>query len=300
MLGVIASAHSGRNRRQPQRLLELQRVAEAAGAHFAAPATLEELEQAVVDFAGFGVDTLAVNGGDGTLHRVVTAMVPAFDVLPRLAILPGGTMNIVANSTGWLGKPPVALKRVAAGATIERPCSMLRVGELHGFLWGNGLLARFLEVYEEGDPTALRAAAILARGAASALVGGSFAARLTRRYAGTVELDGTLLERQDWLAVAAGTVEQIGLGFRPFRFADQVGHLHAVGLGSSVARFAFELPRVYLRRPLAAADNLERAVSRVVLTSDEPIGFMLDGDFHRGGTTITVEVGPTVRFLVPG
>ena len=133
---------------------------------------------------------------------------------------------------------------------------------------------------------------------ASALVGGPFARTLTRRWRGTVELDGTVLDGQDWLAVAAGTVEQIGLGFRPFRDAAP-GCMHAVGLGSSVARFAFELPRVYRARPLREPGNVEQVARRLVLRSDEPIGYMVDGDFHQGGTELVVELGPTVRFLVP-
>lgn len=299
MLAVIGSAHSGQNRRRPERLVQLRRMAEEAGARFEAPEGLDALAETVADLAEAGVTTLAVNGGDGTLHRVVTAAMHAFDAPPDFAVLPGGTMNIVARSTGWLGAPEEALGRVISGQVQRRERSLLQVGELYGFLWGNGLLARFLEVYEEGDPTVLRAAAILGRGAASALVGGAFVKRLTRRYEGRLLVDGVEQDRRDWLAVAAGTVEQIGLGFRPFRFTDQVGHLHAVGLGSSVGRFAFELPRVYLRKPLAASTNQEWPAQRLELHADEPIGFMLDGDFHRGGCSLTVQVGPSVHFLVP-
>ena len=151
MLGVIASAHSGRNRRRPERLDRLEEIAATAGARFEAPPTLEALDATVQAFADDGIETLAVNGGDGTLHRVITAAVAAYGAdLPRIAVLPGGTMNIVARSTGWLGRPPEALQRVIDGHTQERTVSLLKVDELYGFLWGNGLLARFLEVYEDG------------------------------------------------------------------------------------------------------------------------------------------------------
>lgn len=305
-VAVLASPKSGANRRAPRRLAALASLAKDHGARFEAPEGLDALERTLRDLADAGVRTLAVNGGDGTLHRVITSAAAAWgeDALPRIAILPGGTMNIAARSTGWLGRAPEALARVLERPeTVRaRPTSLLRIdGRWLGFLWGNGLIARFLEVYEEvEDPTTTRAAAILARGAASALVGGPFAAQLTRRWSGTVEIDGETLERTDWLAVAAGTVEQIGLGFRPFRFvADHPGRMHAVGLGCSVARFAPELPRVYARLPLAAADNVERVATRLVLRSDEPATFMVDGDFHRGGNELVVEVGPSLDLLVP-
>lgn len=304
-IAVLASPKSGANRRFPKRLERLRAMADRHGARFVAPAGLDALATEVRALADAGITLLAVNGGDGTLHRVITAAASAYgeDSLPQIAILPGGTMNIAARSTGWLGKPELALARVFEGGLAVRPTSLLRVdGQWYGFLWGNGLIASFLELYEEvPDPTALRAATILGRGAASALVGGPFAAQLTRRWRGTVEIDGQMLDRDDWLAVAAGTVEQIGLGFRPFRFTEQgPGRMHAVGLGCAVGRFARELPRVYARQPLLAPENVERSASRLVLRGVEPATFMVDGDFHRGGHELVVDVGPTVALRVPG
>ena len=298
-LAVIASARSGSNRRNPGRLAELKELAEAGGALFASPSTLDELASVSREFAK-RAEVLAVNGGDGTLHRVVTAIATADESFPTLAVLPGGTMNIVANSTGWWGAPHVGLRKILAGEGVRTQRSLLKIDEqLYGFLWGNGLIARFLEVYEEGDPTVLRAAAILGRGAASSLIGGPFVKRLTRRWEGEVEVDGSLLTGTSWLTVAAGTVEQIGLGFRPFRLADP-NHMHLVGLGSSAARFAFELPHVYRRRPLRAPENVERAATEVWLRGTEPSTFMVDGDFHRGPRELRVGLGPVVEFLVPG
>ncbi|MCA9566415.1 MAG: hypothetical protein KC656_01175 [Myxococcales bacterium] len=299
-VAVFATPKSGANRRRPRRLRALAEVAEAHGAVLHATHSLEELDRAVASLAHDRPDVLAINGGDGTVHRVLTAAVQVLDPLPTLAILPGGTMDIAARSTGWLGRGAEGLERVCAGGLRTTERSLLTVdGRWAGFLFGNGLIARFLEVYEEvPDPTAARAAQILARGAASAMVGGPFAEQLTRRWRGEVELDGEVLAGDDWLAVAAGTVEQIGLGFRPFRDA-RAGRMHAVALGSSVGRFARELPRVYGRRPLREPGNVERPATRLVLRSDEPASFMVDGDFHRGGQELVVEVGQTVTLLVP-
>jgi diacylglycerol kinase family enzyme len=296
----MASPRSGANRRRPARLRALEELAHTRGARLYATRTLDALDAAMRELATDPPDVLCINGGDGSVHRVLTSAVQHLPTLPTLALLPGGTMDIAARSTGWLGRGATGLRRVLDGdlTTTERSL-MLVDGRWAGFLFGNGLIARFLEVYEEvDDPTALRAAQILGRGAASAVVGGPFAARLTRRWRGEVELDGEVLPGDDWLAVAAGTVEQIGLGFRPFREA-RAGQLHAVGLGSSVGRFARELPRVYRRRPLREPGNVERAARRLVLRSDEPASFMVDGDHHTGGNELVVEIGPTVRFLVP-
>lgn len=299
-VAVFASPKSGTNRRRPGRLRALEDTARAHGAEIFATSTLSGLDAAMASLGDSPPDVLAINGGDGTVHRVLTAALQVFDPLPTLALLPGGTMDIAARSTGWLGRGHQGLERLMQGGlqTTERSL-LVADGQWAGFLFGNGLIARFLEVYEEvEDPTAVRAAQILARGAASAAVNGPFVRRLTRRWEGEVELDGDRLENRDWLAIAAGTVEQIGLGFRPFRDAGP-GRMHAVALGSSVGSFARELPRVYRGRPLKQPGNVERTASRLVLRSEEPATFMLDGDFHRGGQELVVELGPTVRLLVP-
>lgn len=297
---VFTTPKSGANRRRPARLRALQEVGRQRGAEVYATRSLDELDDVMASLADDPPDILCINGGDGSVHRVLTAAVGAFDTLPTVALLPGGTMDIAARSTGWLGRGADGLVRVLSGRTTTTTRSLLTVdGKWSGFLFGNGLIARFLEVYEQvDDPNALRAAQILARGTASAMVGGPFVKQLTRRWHGTVELDGELLEGDDWLAIAAGTVEQIGLGFKPFRMA-RAGQMHAVGLGSSVARFARELPRVYGRRPLKEPGNVEQEARKMVLRSEEPATFMVDGDFHRGGTELVVEVGATVTLLVP-
>ncbi len=298
---IFASPRSGANRKRPARLRELAAVAEAHGVTLHVPEDLRALRHRMAALAAHPPSLLVINGGDGTIHRVLTEAVGVFDPLPDVAIIPGGTMDIVARSTGWFGRGAAGLQRLLVGthACTERSTLMVD-GRWCGFLFGNGLIARFLEVYEEApEVSAWRAAQILARGTVSALVGGPFARRLTRRWRGQVELDGAVLPGQDWLAVAAGTVEQIGLGFRPFRDAE-VGRMHAVAAGSGVARFARELPRIYRGRPLREAGNLERTARRMVLRGEEPASsFMIDGDFHRAGAELVVEIGPTVRFVVP-
>ena len=132
------------------------------------------------------------------------------------------------------------------------------------------------------------------------MVGGTLSKRLTRRWEGTVEVDGVAWPQDHWLAVAAGTVEQIGLSFKPFRYVeDNPGHLHAIGLGCSISRFAFELPLIFNKRPLRSGENTEIPAQRMVLSGPEPMSYMLDGDFHRAGKTLTIEVGPAVDILVP-
>lgn len=305
-IGVITNPRSRANLANP-RLHDRLVDALGDGGILAAPDGLDALAGTLRSWRETGVSTVAVNGGDGSLHRVVTALVRSWgaDHLPTLAILPAGTMNIVASSVGVRGRPPAVLKRLVAGPTPTTTVWLLRVtgdGEpVYGFLFGNGIIARFLEVYYEGgDPTPAKAAWILGRGALSAMVGGRFIRRLMRPFPGSLDVDGVRQPESQWTAIAAGTVQQIGLGFKAFYLApDHPGQLHGIGVASSVVDLARDLPNVYRGRPLARPGNRGFPATKLVIQSEEPIGFMVDGDFHTATDSLTVEVGPSIEVALP-
>ena len=66
---------------------------------------------------------IAVHGGDGTLHRTITALGRAFgdDPIPPIAILCGGTMNVVATSLGIRERPTAFLTALGRRGRPRRP-----------------------------------------------------------------------------------------------------------------------------------------------------------------------------------
>ncbi len=254
---------------------------------------------------------LAINGGDGTAHVVLTAMVLAYGdaPLPAIALLRGGTMNTVASGIGVKGSPAALL-----GALVTRYHAGEQLGWVernllcvpgpvpqYGFLFGNGLIANFLEAYYEGsDPSPQKAAWILARAVASAMVGGALIRRLMRPIELEVDIDGAAWAPAAYLCVAAGTVDDIGLRFRPFYLAPtHPERVHAVGFACSPMALIGELGNIWLARPTSAPGIRSALAGRMVLRGNAPIPYMIDGDFHTGMQTLTVEVGPRVRLLVP-
>ena len=131
-VGVLINPHSGRNRagiEEERRLMEsnrdlvVRRTDDARGARMA----LAELARA-------GVNLLVVHGGDGTLQRVFHLLYNGslFDRPPALAVLPGGTTNMIANDIGAARRPAEEL-----GLLIRR----LRSGDWRGAARGRWLIA---------------------------------------------------------------------------------------------------------------------------------------------------------------
>lgn len=305
-IGVLTNPRSRRNKRNPRLAKRLSYVVGEAG-HLAAPQGLDQLAHAVKQFRERQVDIVAINGGDGTAHVALGALYQEYgDDLPMIALLRGGTMNTVAHGLGIQGDPETLLGRLVsryhAGAPLRTVQRNLLVvdGEQVGFLFGNGLLSNFLEVYYEGsEPSPAKAVWVLTKAICSTLVQGALAQRITRPVMCRVTVDGEVWPDRPWMTVAAGTVDDIGVGFRPFYMAPQYpGYFHAVGLGCTAGQFIPELPRIYRGQELKHPHIESQLGQSMVIEADEPLAYMLDGDFHRGGQRLEVRVGPSVRLLV--
>jgi diacylglycerol kinase (ATP) len=297
--------------------------------------SVDELRHIAQDFRERDIDVLAIGGGDGTTHVTLGPFVEVYRdrAIPKLALLRGGTMNTVANSVGVPhGTPDQLLRRllqiyrrggdriagageiaevtgIADGAAIafeER--HLLRVTASdeprahYGFLFGTGVTYGFLaEYYRHANPTPLAAVEVLLRCAASALVGGRTIRRMAEPFRGSATLEGgPSWPEHDYLALAAGTIAHIGLGFKPFyRYRERPNAFHALGVRASPGAFVRELGRVRRGRPMRPTAAYDAVTSRLVVHGAmKPIRYMIDGDLHDASSDLVVSAGPLVRILV--
>lgn len=315
-IGVIVNPLSKRHRGDRRRTLRLARIVGDRGV-VAECKNLDELHRTAEDFRQKDVSILAIGGGDGTNSVTATRFWHVYgDVpLPSIALLRGGTMNTVANSVGVpRARPETLLERLvrsyASGAplrTTER--TTMDVGGTLGFLFGTGVVYGFLAEYYAGGkpyPSPWTAVKTLARGSASAMIGGATVRRMSEPIEAELVVrpaDGA--ESEHWpmrryLAVAGGTVDQIGLGFRPFhRAGERPDAFHLVGIHSTPFQFVRRLPRVYRAQPMGddrARDQLAREVE--LRTATDHVRYMIDGDLHETRGPLKIRVGPRVRIIV--
>jgi diacylglycerol kinase family enzyme len=310
-IGVVLNPRSRRNLRDPK---AATRLARALGDHgvVRTARSIDELHRIAEDFKQLRIEVLGISGGDGTNHVTLTGFINVYGsmALPQIAFLRGGTLNTVANSVGVKrGKPEGLLGRLirayAQRATqplvnVER--NVMRVGEHYGFLFGTGVVYGFLaEYYRDGEPSPLVGAKTLARGVGSTLIGGETIRRMAQPFRGSVELDdGTIWEERDYLSIAGGTVDQIGLNFRPFRrYSERPSSFHLLGIHASPVRFIGELPRIWRAEPMRSGRAFEATPSRAIVRSAEKtMRYMIDGDLHERQGELEVAIGPRVKIVV--
>lgn len=339
-IGVIFNPRSGRNLRDPRAAGRLARtlgdhgVIREAGSIDELYRVAEDFRRLDIDVLGIS----GGDGTNGTTITGFLDVYEG-NALPQIAFLRGGTMNTVANAVGVRRGPPEGLLERLCRAYVERAARPLANVERHvmcirgeralpsphgtrpnrhgraksvrmpplatkyGFNFGTGVVCGFLsEYYGTGErPNPLVAAKTLLRGVGSAAVGGEMIKRMAEPFRGSVELaDGTMWPERDYLAVAGGTVDQIGLNFRPFyRFAERPNTFHLLGIHTSPMGFVRQLPRIWRAAPMQPGRTYEAVTDAAVIRSPRgPLRYMIDGDLHECEGPLHVSIGPRVRIVV--
>lgn len=270
--------------------------------------SLDDLYRAAEEFKRAEIDILGINGGDGTIHVTLTAFAQVYGEtpLPRIAILPGGTLNTIAAGIGLRGKPQDVLyeviERYHQGEDlrfVER--NALKINDKVGFIFGNGLVAHFLEAYyATGRPSPMTGARLVVRTVLGALFRTKFVKSLFRRWRGQVTVDGEVWARPDFAAVTGATVTEIGLGFKPFyRAIEKPDQFALLGIHCSPLALALEVPRIHRGHAIRRDKVISQTARRVTLASEEPFSYTIDGDLYGGAKEIVLETGPRLKLLLP-
>jgi diacylglycerol kinase (ATP) len=306
---VFVNPRSRANRRDPRLADRFARTLGDAG-RVIAPASLEDLMVQAKELARNPPDVIGIHGGDGTLHRTVAALIQAFGpgadrLLPPIAILAGGTMNVVARSLGIRAKPERLLAGLVKGLQAGRPPELLvkrclRVGGSFGFVFGNGMMANFLEeYYAKGGYGPGRAIWILARTFLSALVWGSYARRIFRRFRGRVLVQGQALPWKALTGVCAATVREVGLGFKLNHRADEdPDRFSVLAIHAGPVTLAQDLVPVHRGLGVDPRRAWSAVASELVIEPEETeISYTIDGDLYRASGPLEIGLGPPLRFV---
>lgn len=296
----------------------LRAVAEASGGEIAwrAPETLEDLREVVAEATAAGAEILAIHGGDGTVHRVLSALVVHLGggapgphlrdlPVPQLMILKAGTVNIVAGNIGAPSDGATRLRGLlkirAEGGTPETKELALTVvnGRHAGFIFGTGAIPRTMDAYYQGgDASIWKSAKVIGRGVVSTLVGGAFARGLFHRDPYTVTVDGELWPGDGWGAVCVGTVPRMALGFAPlYTVRQSTGHLHVVAIRCGTRTIATTIHNLWLGRPNRREGFREGPAQEVCVEGPDPVPFNMDGDSYPGSTRLVAQRGPVLSFI---
>ena len=231
-IGIISNLHSHRNRRGMAGLREM-----IAGQSDVLHAEIEEIAampEILADFARREVAWIVVNGGDGTVQAVMTALLNNADSAapPSLAVLSSGRTNLIAHNIGLKGPPLDGLARLLArrrgGGPLEgvsRPVLSLDLGfgdpRVHGMFLGSAAFYRgtmmgrgsFHPVGAQGSVVVGLSLGLVVLRALLGRPGG-----ILQGDAMTLVYDGEpgAAHERDYFLILATTLDHLILGLTPF------------------------------------------------------------------------------------
>lgn len=302
--GVIRNPQSHANRRDGEV------TAPRADVLFAQPETRADVAGEVKRLAAAGCELLIIDGGDGTVREVLTALPEAYgDTPPLLSVISSGKTNILAFDLGVRGSWTLdrALAHVGqsdARIRLRGPLEVAREGSdappLRGFVFGCAALVRQDELASSLHQAHIfhnLSVALTLAGAVVEVTAGGDDNPWRRGEPLTLSIDDGEARSGPRLVTIATTLQRLPFRMRPFgpprhglKFLDADAPPRSLGRA---------LPKLLWGRGegwLTQNGYRRGDASRLRISVDSPV--FLDGEVYPGGDLIVTE-GPRLRFLTP-
>jgi diacylglycerol kinase (ATP) len=306
-VGVIRNPRSHANLRRGTASRPADLPAEVCWAEPPTPgALIDDMQR----FAAEGVELVVVDGGDGTVREVLSAMPKAFgDAPPALAVLASGKTNVLAldlgAGAGW--SLPTVLRRAAEAAPVFKTRPPLEVSwpggdqpPIRGFIFGLGAFARGTRmsqsVHRMGAYHNLSVALTVSGAALGTLFGGT-RGEWSQGVEVTLATDGAAAPSGRRFVLMATTLKRLPFGLKPF--GPPRDGMKVLDVDAPPRRLAAALPAILMGRGdgwLTGAGYRRREAEHLALSVAEPV--VIDGEVFPGGD-IVVRRGAPVRFLAP-
>ena len=305
-IGIITNPHSKLNKRNPRRTELLGYILGEKG-QLEVTRSLEDLSRVARDFKEKGITILAINGGDGTICRTLTAFLREYgDVpMPQIALLRGGTINVLATNLGISGTPEEVLYRLieahsTGGALHTRKMTTIQVEDNYGFLFGNGVAASFLKEYYRRKSGPLGAFIWVLGVWGSRFVGGQLHYRVVKDIPVALSADGEPPIAHSTCAIFASTVAKMPLGYPLFEaLSANPGKFQMVSFTFAAKDAIWKLPIVMLKRKEGSTTGKMTFCARSLrIESDAPFDYTLDGELYVSRShSLMVQTGPELEFV---
>ena len=307
-IGIIINPYSRSHRKDPERAKKLGFIVGDRGSCHSTE-TLDEVRSLAREFKERDIDILGISGGDGTNHRTLSVFLDVYGEkpLPKIALLRGGTMNNLANQLKIKGKSEKILSNLILKYHEGLPfkefgIEMVRINGAYGFLFGMGLISRFIKVYQdvEGGPTPARGAWLLAKAMFSSFVNGRFSRQLSERFDCKISFDGKPAPFKNYMMIFAGTMSTLGFNFRPLYRATSIrGKFQSVCISATGRQLLFTFPRAFFALPARSEHYVDEMASSMVLEFSRPMEYTVDGDFsERPAERIEITTGPALTMII--
>lgn len=312
-IGIISNPHAKVNRNDPEHNTLIWYVLGNRG-RFEVTSTLEDLAAVCRNFQERGIDHVGIVGGDGTITRTLTALLRCYGEasLPRILVLRGGTVNVLATNLGIYGKPKDILADTldffhSSNPLHEMPVRSLLVNGNLGFLFATSGAVRFLEAFYANKTNAFGAGAFFGKLLLDGLSGG----RLDGRFAELAAPESMMI-RSSWHGsvhetavqspvLLASTIPKLPYGLDYFpELANRNDCGELMYARSTGRRLVVDIARSLVTLHKSESNLPRSRFETLDIQWPGPATYTLDGEILSAPDgKVSVELGPVFRFCSP-
>lgn len=304
-IGIVVNPRGKKYKKDPDKMRRMSFIVGDRGS-YSVTEDLDDLRRVAEEFKTRDIDILAIGGGDGTNHVTLTQFIEIYGEkpLPKITFLRGGTMNSLANSCEIKGAPEKILSNLIykyhEGIEFKSTeMDMMKINNKYGFIFGCGVIFRFMEAYYKGaTPSPPKAVWTLTRSITSAISNGHFARHMFERFDGDVWVNGEKWPFANWSALYAGSIPILGLQFKVFHHAEEKYRFHATGFSLPPRNVLRHVPSMFVGKKSECDELMAEAATEMRMEFSKPMPYTIDGDMLAGEKNITISLGPRIQILV--
>ncbi len=267
--------------------------------------SFEDLDSLAVQCRERNVPYVGISGGDGTIHQVLSRLINNYAPfqLPPILILKDGTMNNIAATLEMKGNGHDVLKRFVRRIEKNRPVRIcprytMKINDKYCFLFGTGLTTNILNAVYEGNKKDLPKVVMVLIRAFNEGIMRPNSSTLFKRFKARVFLNGEELLCNDLLGILAGTVEDIGMGFRILNCERSMNKtFRVIATGVQPIVLAKNILALKKGKTLEHPLHYDSQVANMKIISDVPFDYTMDGDIYFADRELYVEIGPEVKLV---
>jgi diacylglycerol kinase (ATP) len=304
-IGIIINPHSKKIKKMKIDPVEFYKRIGGDSVDIRLTQNPDDVIKAAKDFKKQNIIYLAISGGDGSIHLVISKFLSVYkkNKLPYILILRDGSMNFIARSYKLKGNGSGLLKKLLNAINNNNKIQIvyrntMKVNDMYCFLFGLGLTTNFIyEFNKGGNKSPLKAIKVIFKAIRQVFIKSKDKGIFSRMNL-KVFVNGKELWLSDILAIFAATIANLMVGFTLTpRAYEKENAFHLITTGMQSGEVLLNLNKIRRGIPVKHPAHYDNLASDLKVICPGKFLYQMDGDIYEAKNSLQVKIGARIGFV---
>jgi diacylglycerol kinase (ATP) len=304
-IGIIINPHSKKIKKMQTDPVDFYKKTGGDSVDIRLTQNPDDIIKAAKDFKKQAISYLAISGGDGSIHLVISKFISVYkkSKLPYILILRDGSMNNIARSYKLKGKGSGLLSKLIYAIGDKKKIQIvfrntMKVKDMYCFLFGLGFVTNYIyEFNKGGNKSPLKAIQVIIKAISQAIFK-SKDKGIFQRMSLKVIADGKELWFRDFFAIFAATIANLAISFTPTpRAYEKKNAFHLIATGMKPGEVFLNFNKIRRGIPIKHPEHYDNVASLLKIICPGKFLYQMDGDIYEAKDSLDVKAGPQIGFV---